>query len=192
MAQSNREERLRGEIFLEDTEKLLCVAGSAQLERYLEKGKRGKCFAVLSDRAIYCKGKCCVSKDRRKYVTKQTDFRIDLEEFQGLKYLQKKNQVLLILGFISLLLGPLFLLLDNLLGFGEKIVLNPTLDAVLLVLLAGVFFLLFSIRKKTLLELLHTNGSIGLDLQALPEKEEKLLIRYLQAYLNAHEPVARG
>ena len=188
MAQSNREERLRGELFLENTEKLLCVAGSPQLDRFLDKGKRGKCFAVLSDRAIYCKGRCCVSKDRRKYQTKQTDFRIDLEEFQGLKYLQKKNQVLLILGFVALLLGPLLLLLDNLLGFGEKTILSPTLDAVLLVLLACVLFLLFSIRKKSLLELLHTNGSIGLDLHDLPEKEEKLLIRYLQAYLNAHEP----
>ena len=186
MAQSHREEQLQKELFQENTEKLLCVAGTPQFDRYMEKGKRGKCFAVLSDRAIYCKGKCSFSKDRRSYQTKQTDFRIDLEEFRGLKYLQKKNQLLLILGFIFLLLGPLVLLLDNLTGFGVKSVLSPTLDAVLLVLLACVFFMLFIIHKNTLLELAHTNGSIGLDLHVIPEKEEKLLIRYLQAYLNAH------
>ena len=73
MAQSHREEQLQKELFQENTEKLLCVAGTPQFDRYMEKGKRGKCFAVLSDRAIYCKGKCSFSKDRRSYQTKQTD-----------------------------------------------------------------------------------------------------------------------
>lgn len=187
MPQAFNEDQVRGEIFLEPNEKLLCVAGSPQLETFLEKGKVKKCFAVLSDRAVYCKGQCCVSRNRRNYITKQTDFRLDLEEFQGLKYLQRKNQVLLSLAFFFLLLGPVLLLLDKLTNFGEGIVLKPTLDAVICVLLAGVFFLLYSIHRKTLLELLHTNGSVGLDLRALPQKEERLLIRYLRAYLNALE-----
>ena len=108
-------------------------------------------------------------------------------EFQGLKYLQRKNQLLLTLAFFFLLLGPALLLLDKLSDFGARVVLNPTLDAVLSILLAGVFFLLYSIHQKTLLELIHTNGSIGLELKALPQKEERLLIRYLRAYLNSLE-----
>ena len=187
MPQAFDEARVRGEIFLEPNEKLLCVAGSQQLETYLEKGKVKKCFAVLSDRAVYCKGKCCVSRNRRNYLTKQTDFRLDLEEFQSIKYLSRRNQVLLSLAFFFLLLGPALLVLDKLSGFGEKVAFNPTLDAVLCLLLSGVFFLLYSIHQKTLLELLHTNGSICLDLNALPQKEERLLIRYLRAYLNALE-----
>ena len=187
MAQPNREEQVRGEIFLDQTEQLLCTAGSRQLTRFLETGKTGKCFAVLSDRAVYCKGKCRVSRDRRNYVTKQTDFRLDLEEFQALKYLQQTNPVLLSLAFFFLLLGPALLRLDKLINFGEGIVLNPSLDAVICLLLSGVMFLLYSIHKKTLLELIHTNGSIGLDQGALPEKEERLLIRYLRAFLRSRE-----
>jgi hypothetical protein len=187
MPQAINEERVRGEIFLEPDEKLLCVVGSQQLENYLEKGTRKKCFAVLSDRAVYCKGKCTGSRDRRFYQTKQTDFRLDLEEFKDLKYLPKRNQVLLSLAFFFLLLGPVLLLLDKLTNFGAGIAFNPTLDAVISLLAAGVFFLLYSIHQKTLLELLHTNGSIGLDQSCLPQKEERLLLRYLRSFLNSRD-----
>lgn len=187
MAQPINEEQVQGEIFLDRNEQLLCTAGSDQLARFLEKGKLGKCFAVLSDRAIYCKGTCRVSRDRRRYTTKKTDFRIDLEEFHGLKYLRQKQPVLLSLAFFFLLLGPVLLLLDKLVNFSDGIVLNPTLDAAICILLAGVFFLLYNIHQKTMLELLHTNGAICLDERALPEKEERLLIRYLRAYLNSRD-----
>lgn len=182
MPQSIFEDRVRDEFFLEPDEKLLCVVGSRQLHHYLEKGTRRKCFAILSDRAVYCKGKCTVSRDRHYYQTKQTNFRLDLEEFKDLKYLPQKNQVLLSFTFFFLLLGPVLLLLDKLTGFGATIALNPSLDAVISVLFSGVFFSLYMIHQKTLLELLHTNGSIGLDQSCLPQKEERLLIRYLRAF----------
>ena len=187
MAQPINEEQIRGEIFLNQDEQYLCAAGTSQMERFLSKGKLGSCFAVLSDRAIYCKGKCSVSRDRRHYNTKKTDFRIDLEEFQGIKYLRRKQPVLLSLAFFFLLLGPVLVLLDMLVNYGDGIVLNPILDAAICIRLAGVFFLLYSIHQTTQLELLHTNGAICLDERALPEKEERLLIRYLRAYLNSVE-----
>ena len=187
MAQPINEEQIRGEIFLNRDEQYLCAAGTAQMERFLNKGKLNRCFAVLSDQAIYCKGTCQVSRDRRHYTTKKTDFRIDLEEFQGVKYLRRKKSFLLSLAFFFLLLGPTLVLLDMLVNYGDGIILNPTLDAVICILLAGVFFLLYSIHQKTLLELLHTNGAICLDEKALPDKEERLLIRYLRAYLNSRE-----
>ncbi len=184
MALPNEVERICGEIFLDQDETLLCVAGKKQLDAFLNSGKAGKGFAVLSDRAIYCKGKYRVSRDRRHYHTESTNFRIDLEEFDAVKYLQQRNPVLIALSFFFLLLGPVLLLLDNLLDFGTSTVLNLTLDAVLCVLLAGVFFLLYLIHSRNLLEMIHTNGSMGLDRRGLPEKEERLLIRYLNAYLN--------
>ena len=183
MPQSIYEPRIRDEFFLEPDEKLLCVAGSRQLDRYLEKGTRRKCFAMLSDRAVYCEGKCIVNRDRHYYQTKQTDFRLDLEEFKDLKYLPQKNQFLLSLTFFFLLLGPTLLLLDKLTNFGADVSLSPSLDAVICVLFSGVFFSLYNIHQKTFLELLHTNGSIGLDQHCLTEKEERLLIRYLRAFL---------
>lgn len=187
MPQLINEERLRGEIFLEPDERLLCVAGSKQLEAFLEKGTRRKCFAVLSDRAVYCKGKCTVSRDRSYYQTGQTDFRLDLEEFKDLKYLKKRNKLLLTLTFFFLLLGPVLLLLDKITNYGEGIAFDPLLDAVISLLLAGVFYLLYIIHQRTLLELLHTNGSIGLDQRYLPPKEERLLIRYLRAFLKSRK-----
>ena len=187
MAQPINEEQIRGEIFLNQDEQYLCAAGTPQLERYLAKGKLGRCFAVLSDRAIYCKGRCSVSRDRRHYNTKKTDFRIDLEEFQAIKYLRRKKPILLSLAFFFLLLGPTLVLLDSLVNFSEGTVLNPILDAAICILLAGVFFLLYNIHQKNLLELVHTNGALCLDVKALPEKEERLLIRYLRAYLNSRE-----
>ena len=187
MAQPINEEQIRGEIFLNQDEQYLCAAGTPQLERYLGKGKLGRCFAVLSDRAIYCKGRCSVSRDRRHYNTKKTDFRIDLEEFQAIKYLRRKKPVLLSLAFFFLLLGPVLVLLDSLVNFSEGTVLNPVLDAAICLLLAGIFFLLYNIHQKNLLELVHTNGAICLDVKVLPEKEERLLIRYLRAYLNSRE-----
>ena len=185
MAKPIQEETLRNELFLEPDEKYLCTAGTPQLASYLKNGRLGKCFAVLSDRAVYCKGKCAVSRDRHNYQMKKTDFRLDLEEFQGMKYLPKKNQVLLSLAFFFLLLGPVLVLLDKLTNFSEGLVINPMLDGAICLLLAGVFFLLYSIHKKTLLELVHTNGSIALNLHAMPEKETRLLLRYLKAYLNS-------
>lgn len=199
MAQSIPDEKIRGEIFLDPSEKHLCTAGSSQLRRFLTKGARGKGFAVLSDRAVYCKGKCTVSRNRGSYQTRQTDFRLDLEEFQGLKYLQKKKPIFLVFFFLFLLLGPTLLLLDKLIHYsegiqlGEKLItLNPLLDAVICLLLAGVFFLLYSIHQKSLLELKHTNGSVCLDLRYLPEKEERLLIRYLRAFLSSRQEQMYG
>ena len=187
MPQIINEARLQGEIFLEPDEKLICVAGSPQLETYLEKGIRKMCFAVLSDRAIYCMGKCTVSRDHRSYQTQPTDFRIDLEEFQDLKYLRLRNKFLLSLSFFFLMLGPVLLLLDKLTHFGDGIAFNPTLDAVISILFAGVFYLLYVIHQKNLLELLHTNGSIGLDQHVLPDKEARLLIRYLRGFLRGRD-----
>ncbi len=187
MAQPINEEQVQGEVFLNRDEQYLCAAGAAQLERFLSKGRLGSGFAVLSDRAIYCKGKCSVSRDRRRFTTQKTDFRIDLEEFQGVKYVRRKKPFLLSLACFFLLLGPVLLLLDKLVNFSEGIALNPTLDAAICILLAGVFFLLYSIHQKTFLELLHTNGVICLDEKPLPDKEERLLIRYLRAYLNSRE-----
>ena len=187
MPQSILEERVQGEIFLDADEKLLCVAGSQQLDSFLEKGKLKKCFAVLSDRAVYCKGKCTVSRDRRFYQTRQTDFRLDLEEFKDIKILPQRNQIFLSLAFFFLILGPTLLLLDKVTDFGKGIAFQPTLDAVISILAAGVFFLLYSIHQKTLLELLHTNGSIGLDQSCLPGKEERLLLRYLRAFLTSRD-----
>ena len=188
MAQPNYEEQIRGEIFLDPDEQYLCTAGTPQLERFLTKGKVGSGFAVLSDRAVYCKGKCSVSSDRSSYKLQETDYRIALEDFQGMKYLRKRNQVLLALAFFFLLLGPALYLLDKLTGFGARTVLNPTLDAGICLLLSGFCFLLFSIHRKTLLELVHSAGSIALDLRDLPQKEERLFVRYLRAYLNARTP----
>lgn len=185
MPQFINEEQVQGEIFLEPDEKMLCAVGSRQLRSFLEKGIRKKCFAVLSDRAVYCKGKCTVSRDRHDYQTRQIDFRLDLEEFKDIKYLTQRNQFLLSLAFFFLLLGPALLLMDSLTHFAAGSAWNPTLDAVICILFAGVFFLLYSIHQKTFLELLHTNGSIGLDQHDLPRKEERLLIRYLQAFLRS-------
>lgn len=185
MAQQNESERICGEVFFDPSETLLCVAGKKQLDAFLDQGKIGKGFAVLSDRAIYCKGDYRVSRDRRHYALKRTDFRIDLEEFQGMKYLQQRKTVFLVLACCFLLLGPVLLILDKLTDFGAQTVLNPTLDAVICILLSGIFFLLYNIRTQTFLELIHTNGSMGLDLRNVPEKEEKLLIRYLRAFLNS-------
>ena len=187
MAQPISQEKIRGAIFDDPSEQYLCVAGSKQMEKFVRSGKPKKGFAVLSDRAIYCKGTCQVSRDRRKFRKDTRGRRIGLDDFEGMKYLQQKNPVLLTLAFFFLLLGPALLLLDKVLSFGERIALNPTLDGVICILLAGVFFLLYLIHKKNLLELLHTNGSLGIDTQFLPPKEEKLLIRYLRAYLNSRE-----
>ena len=187
MSQPIKEEQIQGEVFLNQDEQYLCAAGSTQLERFLAKGRLGSGFAVLSDRAIYCKGRCSVSRDRRRYTTQKTDFRIDLEEFQDVKYVRRKKPFLLSLACFFLLLGPSLLLLDKAIGFGKNIVLNPLLDAAICILLAGIFFLLYSIHQKTFLELLHTNGAICLDEKPLPDKEERLLIRYLRAYLKSRE-----
>lgn len=184
MSQSILEEKVRDDIFLEPDEKLLCVVGREQLKNYLMNEKHKKCFAVLSDRAVYCKGKCTVSRDRRFYQTVKTNFRLDLEEFKDIKYLPQNNQVLLSLTFFFLILGPVLLLLDKLTHYGTKSFFTPRLDAIICILLAGVFYLLYSIHRKTLLELLHTNGSISLNQSYLPQKEARTLIRYLRAFLN--------
>ena len=165
MALPNEAERISGEIFLDQDETLLCVAGKKQLNSFLNTGKPRKGFAVLSDRAIYCRGKFRVSRDRRHYRTESTNYRIDLEEFDAVKVLRQRNPVWITLAFFFLLLGL-------------------TLDAVLCILLAGVFSLIYLIHTKNLLEFIHTNGSMGLDRNMIPEKEERLLIRYLNAYLN--------
>ena len=188
MAQNTYEEQVQGEIFYDRDEKLLCTAGSPQLERYLKTGKIAKGFTVLSDRAIYCKGRCRTSRDRRNFSKEKADLRIDLEEFQDLRLLKQRNPVLLTLAFFFLILGPTLMLLNKLVGFGDNTVLNPTLDAAICILLSGVFFLLYSIHTRSLLELRHTNGSIRLNQKDLPEKEERLFIRYLRAYLRSRAP----
>ena len=188
MAQSIHEDKIRGEIFLTEQEQYLCTAGNQQMERYLATGKVKKCFAVLSDRAIYCKGRCKTSRDRRNFSKEKADLRIDLEEFQDLRLLKQRNPVLLTLAFFFLIQGPTLMLLNKLVGFGDNTVLNPTLDAAICILLSGVFFLLYSIHTRSLLELRHTNGSIRLNQKDLPEKEERLFIRYLRAYLRSRTP----
>lgn len=181
------EEEIRSGIFQDPMEQYLCAAGSRQMDRFLSRGKSKRGFAVLSDRALYCKGSWFVSRDRRRYRKQKTNFRLELSEFQGMKTQQRRKPLLLVLALVFLLLGPAVLLLDQVTGFGENTVLNPVLDAVICLLLAGIFFLLYSIHRRSLLVLLHTNGALGLDEKHVPEKEEKQLVRYLRAYLSSVE-----
>ena len=184
MANTNEARRIKEEIFDAPKEKLLCVAGKRQLNRYLRSGKLKEGFVVLSDHAIYCKGELGISRDRRHFEKKKTELRINLEEFQTVKYLNQKKNLLLFLGFFLVILGPTLLLLNQRTSLASQSALNLTLDGILCELAAVVCFLLYNIHGTKMLELIHTNGSVGLDLRTIPEKEERLLIRFLRAFLN--------
>ena len=184
MANTNEARRIKEEIFDAPKEKLLCVAGNRQLNRYLRSGKLKEGFVVLSDHAIYCKGELGISRDRRHFEKQKTELRINLEEFQTVKYLNQKKNLLLFLGFFLVILGPTLLLLNQRTSLASQSALNLTLDGILCELAAVVCFLLYNIHGTKMLELIHTNGSVGLDLRTIPEKEERLLIRFLRAFLN--------
>ena len=88
------------------------------------------------------------------------------------------------MGFFLVILGPTLLLLNQRTSLASQSALNLTLDGILCELAAVVCFLLYNIHGTKMLELIHTNGSVGLDLRTIPEKEERLLIRFLRAFLN--------
>lgn len=191
MANQHEARRIKEEIFDVPKEELLCVAGKRQLTRFLKNGKLKEGFVVLSDHAIYCKGDLNISRDHRHFERQKTEIRVQLEEFQTVKYLHQKGSFLLFLGFFFVILGPALLLLEQWTSISKYITLNLTLDAVLCELTAGLCFMLYSIHGIKMLELIHTNGSIGIDLRFIPEKEERLLIRYLRACLNNLENASK-
>lgn len=170
---------------LRDPEKetLLCTTGSSRLQRYLDKGKLSKGFAVLSDQTLYFFGKHYRGAGRQLRRQKGAAY-LPLSEITRAGYLHKRSTVLLILCFFFLLLAPVMLLLELTTKLQEHTVLTPLLDAVLCLLFAGVSFLFYGCSKKKLLVVHKQHEEYAMDTLYFTEKEERELLRQLHAQAN--------
>ena len=161
-------------------ENLLCIAGARQLERFLQKGKAKKSFAVLSDRRFYLMHSSYRVLGGRIRKEKGSQW-IDTLGLRRVSIITRQSSWLLALCFFFLLLAPVMVLLDLIADIGEYTALTPLLDAVVSLLLAAVCFLLYSSSKQRLLTVAGKEGVFAIDSQNLLKQEEEALIRSLRS-----------
>lgn len=191
MTQPNLPDQIRNDIFEEPrVERYVCAAGTKQITKYLGNHKLGKCFAVLSDYALYCKGRCLVSRRDGKTKKRTVDYRLDLPVIESVKLVSRKPFWCLGLCFFFLILAPLLLIVDRLTGYGDATALTPKLDAVICLALSLIFLLTYYIRKKRLLRIKFQGGALAIDSAELPRREEHHLIRQLRLLLEQQNPTA--
>ena len=180
MSKINLPDLAKQQIFADPQyENFECAAGAPQLRKYLTTGKLSKCFAVLSNISLYCKGECYIQKPNQKRQKRLVDYRIDISDISRVSHVQSSKVWLFVLCLLFGLLAPAIIILDRVTGFGETSVLNPLLDAGICALLAIFFALEYSLRKKKLLQFTYSNGSITLDTKHFDAKEELLLVKRL-------------
>ena len=192
MPQQNYQNLVRKRIFADPaSEEYECTAGTAQLLRFLQNRKLNKCFAVLSSLSLYCKGNCYIQKASAPMKKRMVEYRVDLSDIQEVRHIRKNPTWLLSVCLFFLILAPVLLILELVLKVGQRTSFNPILDVTVCVLLAGIFFVVYLLHRKTLLQFKYSNGCIALDTEYLPVAEEKKLLGRMRALIEAQEEAAR-
>ena len=113
------------------------------------------------------------------------EYRIDVPDIAGVKYVRRNPSWLLSLCYFFLILAPVVLILELLTHFSASTSLTPIIDVVICLLLSGCFGLIYLLHRKTYLQISYSRGSISLDATGFPEAEEQLFVRNLRALLSA-------
>ena len=186
MSASSLESRIRQQIFADpDQEILESAVGKPQLMKYLQEGKLSNPFAVLSNYSVYCKGRCLVRKKGVAPQKRLVEYRIDISEISDIRHVRRNPSWLLTFCYFFLILAPALMLLELLAGFGSSLHLSPILGMLVCLMLAGIFALIYFLRKKVYLQISYTNGSVSLDSAFLPEAEEHAFVAQLKQQLAA-------
>ena len=186
MAMMDVESQVRQQIFADpEQERFVCAVGQSALKQYLNSGKLASGFAVLSDFSVYCKGKCLIRKRGDSPHSRLVEYRIDVPDIAGVKYVRRNPSWLLSLCYFFLILAPVVLILELLTHFSASTSLTPIIDVVICLLLSGCFGLIYLLHRKTFLQISYSRGSISLDATGFPEAEEQLFVRNLRALLSA-------
>lgn len=186
MANMDLESQVREQVFADPTqENYVCTAGQASLKQYLHSGKLDKGFAVLSDFSVYCKGKCLVQKKGESPRKRLVEYRIDVPDIAGVKYVRRNPSWLLSLCYFFLILAPVVLILELLTHFSESTSLTPIIDVVVCLLLSACFGLIYLLHRKNYLQITYSRGAISLNANDLPDTEERLFVKNLRALLSA-------
>ncbi len=156
-----------------------CAMGAKHFHKYLGTGKLRKCFVFLSNFSLYCTGECYVQKARQKREKKLVDYRIDISDISRVSYVHVNQVWLFVLALVFGALAPLILVVGHLAGLGTSSVLNPVLDAAICAILAVIFALEYTLRKKKLLQFTYSNGTIAVDTRHFDADEEVLLVKRL-------------
>ena len=103
MAQPIIEKRVREQIFADpQQENYICTAGTKYMNRFLESGRLGKAFAVLSDCSVYCKGRFLVQKKGAPPAKRLAEYRVDIPEISSVKHVRTHHSWLLVLVDVQL------------------------------------------------------------------------------------------
>ncbi len=184
MAQSSLETQIRRQIFADpDQEVIESILGKPQLIKFLKDGKLSSAFAVLSNLSVYCKGRCRVKKKGASAQNRLVEYRIDISEISDVRHIRRNPSWLLTFCYFFLILAPALMLLELLADFGSSLHLSPILGMLVCLLIAGVFALIYFLRKKVYLQISYSNGSISLDSANLPETEERAFVAQLKQQL---------
>lgn len=184
MSQFSLEDQVRQQMFADpDQEVLESVVGKPQLVKYMKGGKLSHAFAVLSNLSVYCKGRCRIRKRGASPATRLVEYRIDISEISDVRHVRRNPTWILSFCFFFLILAPAVMLLELLGDVGKSLNLSPILGMLVCLLLAGIFALIYFLRKKVFLQISYTNGSISLDSAYLPDTEERAFVAQLKQQL---------
>lgn len=185
MSKPFEDARIRECIFADpQQERYICTAGTASLQSYLDKKKLDKGFAVLSDYSVYCKGFWRVRKKNQPESNRLIEYRIDVPEIAGVKFVRRDPSWLLGLCLFFLTLAPVLLLLDFIPNFSKRFPLTPVVDAAVCLLLGLCFLLFFLLHRKKLIQISYSNGSVLLDGTGIPVEEQTFFVRKLRELLS--------
>ncbi len=159
-------------ILQETDETVLGVLGKATAQQYLSGANVGGGFAVLTDRRIYLKGICLVpiGKKMSPVVCDET---VDVKNITGYSFDGKKSVGWLVGAIIAFFISVVALadVIATLIGVFDTPLINRIVQTVVYSGLGVLFMYLRNKKGKRIFNLLHTGGTVALDISGVSDEE---------------------
>jgi hypothetical protein len=139
------------------TEKIVCVLGNTYLQNFLTGGSVSQGFSVVSDKRVYFRGKVFEAIGNKLHRTKVSTA-VNIRDVTGVSVTNVSPIHYIILGVILVLAGLV------LIGVSGWLLLAG-------LVLGAVNFLLYFLKRITLLKIQYAGGVIGFDIKWFPDEE---------------------
>lgn len=140
------------QIIIDPQEQKIAVMGSSYLDSMLHGGGLSKGFGILTDKRFYFKGKCFIKSLGHRLLVDE-EYTVDLENITASGFVYIKRIWLIILSFISLIVGFLGFVTE-----GEEELMLICMGAFLILLIA------YFLTKKVYYEVHFEGGMIAVNI----------------------------
>lgn len=159
-------------ILVDGRESIKAVLGNTWAQNFFLTGMLSNAFAVLSDKRVYFKGKCLIRK-KKGFESRLEEKTVDLKDVTGTGFL-RSSALWAKKGSIIFLIAALACFSLGFLGYGfEEGFLLLFILGIPLMVMFGVFRVLYNRNTYYVFEIAYAGGGIAFDLRWITEEEAK-------------------